>query len=413
MHYILTALKSEAKPIIDYYDCLLKRQRVTTPNLNSYNAIEILSHLLDDLDAFNNLFKKNKPKLIILSHSSSQAVNYGAIVTIGERMKIPMVRISGYNGSLRFFRFKNYEETFDCLGGLDKKQIQNLNEHQKKKLAKLGKKYINHRTSGYVNDIASKMAYQKTKLTGKKYIKNGLIKSSWDTKKPIISVYAQVWVDNPHVFGLNNFDDAFDWLQYTFKIAKTIKNVNWIFRPHPWEKIHGKPFLKDMLDENLPNHINILDHGINGADVLEVSNGLITISGTAGIEYASLGKPVILADLGWYHKSGFGIWTKTKGDYHNLLKTNWWERAISDEEIQNANIFAGSYFSCNSMNKNYYYKEDFHQSKIWASIPSFLVQNEKNIEDEICNLQMWKNSQEKNYHRFKVIKSKNYNIFGY
>ena len=58
-------------------------------------------------------------------------------------------------------------------------------------------------------------------------------------------------------------------------------------------------------------------------------------------------------------------------------------------------------------------EEDFHQSKIWASIPSFLVQNEKNIEDEICNLQMWKNSQEKNYHRFKVIKSKNYNIFGY
>lgn len=400
-------------PIIDYYDCLLKIQRVTTPNLISRDAVDILADLLDDLDMFNNLLSKKRPKLIILSHSSSQAVNYGTIVTIAKILKIPMVRISGFNGSLRFFRFDNYFETFDCLGGLSQKQIKNLNIQKKIQLGNLGKKYIDSRTKGYVNDIASKMAYQKINISKKNPIHKGLINNSWKVKKPIIAVYAQVWIDNPHVFGLNNFDDSFDWLSSTFETAKNIKNVNWIFRPHPWEMVHGRPYLKDLFKDNIPDHINILNHGINGVDVLNVADGLITISGTAGIEYSSLGKAVILADTGWYHKAGFGTWTKTRKEYFNLLKTKWWERNISKNEINNANIFAGSYFSSNSNDKNYYYQEDFHQSKIWKEIPSFLDKNKKNIYQEIINLNKWKRAEEKNYHRFKVINSKTFNIYGY
>ena len=340
-------------PVIDFYDCLLKRQRLSKPDLKRKDAAEILIELLDDLDAFDKLLNKIKPEYIILSHSSSQNINYGVIVTIANKYKIKIIRISGFNGSLRFFKFQNYFDTFDCLGGLNITHFKKLNHIKRKQLCEIGKKHIISRITGQSNDIASKMAFKFDKKANKSlYSKIGLIKKNWDLSKPIISVYAQVWIDNPHVFGLNNFNDSYDWILFTFNNAKKIRNVNWIFRPHPWEKIHGRPFLKELLNDQEFDHINILDHGINGKDVIDVSNGFITISGTAGIECTSVGKPVILADIGWYHKSGFGLWAKSKKEYQKLLHSNWWEIKVSEKQKTNANIFAGAYFGKQNSKQN-------------------------------------------------------------
>ena len=42
-------------------------------------------------------------------------INYGVIVTIANKYANKMIRNSGFNGSLRFFKFQNYFDTFDCL----------------------------------------------------------------------------------------------------------------------------------------------------------------------------------------------------------------------------------------------------------------------------------------------------------
>ena len=49
--------------------------------------------------------------------------------------------------------------------------------------------------------------------------------------------------------------------------------------------------------------------------VIEKSDGLVTYHGTSAIEFAAMGKPVMVTDKGWYHDCGFVKFPKSKKEY--------------------------------------------------------------------------------------------------
>ena len=143
------------------------------------------------------------------------------------------------------------------------------------------------------------------------------------TKKNIF-VMLHAFNDHPHShYGQMLFQDYYDWFVQTLAFAKTKSDVNWIFKEHP-----GAPFyptrdisLPDHF-ANCPDHIVFLDANVpfNTKSLLSIADAIITVLGTAGIEFAAAGGiPSILAGATSYSGFGFTIEPKTQAEYFQAL----------------------------------------------------------------------------------------------
>ena len=247
------------------------------------------------------------------------------------------------------------------------------------------------------------MAFNKDLKDIREFIKN-------KNKKPIIVIYASCWFDCPHAFGMDRFRDFEDWILTTYNSILNNTDFIWIFRPHPGEDWYGGITLKDILPKDLPNHILILPKKLSGKSVMNIASGLITYHGTAGIEYAACGKPVLIADKGWYHDADFVICPESRSDYVNLLSKNWLRNIDAERTSRNARIFAGFYFCCPKWQKNLCMPSDLDQEEIKNIILNSLEYKSKFISYEIENLRKWLDSDSLGYHTFNMLNANEYSL---
>ena len=209
---------------------------------------------------------------------------------------------------------------------------------------------------------------------------------------------------------MNRFRDFEDWILTTYNSILNNTDFIWIFRPHPGEDWYGGITLKDILPKDLPNHILILPKQLSGKSVMNIASGLITYHGTAGIEYAACGKPVMIADKGWYHDADFAIYPESRSDYVNLLSKNWLINIDLEKISRNARIFAGFYFCCPKWQKNLSMPSDLNQEEIKDIILNSLDHKSKFISHEIENLQKWLDSNSLGYHTFNMLNANEYSL---
>ena len=91
---------------------------------------------------------------------------------------------------------------------------------------------------------------------------------------------------------------------YTILKTKN-KDVIWLLKSHPAEKWYGGLTLEQTIKGKLPSNIILLPDDYSGKAVMDVSDALVTIHGTSAIEYAAHGKPVLVADKGWFQDCNF------------------------------------------------------------------------------------------------------------
>ena len=109
------------------------------------------------------------------------------------------------------------------------------------------------------------------------------IKDFIKKKVKINYVFIHLWFDCPHAFGMNKFRDFEDWIMTTYSTILDNKDFIWLFRPHPGEDFYGGITLRDILPNDIPNHIFILPKQFSGKSVMNIASGLITYHGTAGL----------------------------------------------------------------------------------------------------------------------------------
>ena len=154
-----------------------------------------------------------------------------------------------------------------------------------------------------------------------------------DETKPTAVIYCHVLWDANYFYGDDLYPSISDWLINTVKIAHKNKNINWLIKIHPanvWKSsgdyMSKHSIEKSMLEQRfgrLPGHIKFIEANanINTFDLFLASEIAITVRGTAGIEFASLGKKVILAGTGRYSGYGFTQEFRCQQDYESYLLT--------------------------------------------------------------------------------------------
>lgn len=146
-------------------------------------------------------------------------------------------------------------------------------------------------------------------------------------RRPIGVIFAHVLWDASLFFGSDLFDDYAVWFVETVQSAIANDRVDWIVRSHPsnvFRVSHGditgeaaEIILLRSQFPALPGHVKVLtpEADISSLALYQHADFGVTVRGTAGLEMATFGKPVITAGTGHYMNQGFTIDSDTRDQY--------------------------------------------------------------------------------------------------
>ena len=299
------------------------------------------------------------------------------------------------------------EDIFDFYDRPTPDEMEALEPHKFEAAREAGRIYLESRLSGKTDDIAAVYAFQKN---SDQISKEGIAQCfGWDPKKPIVAIYSSNWFDWPHQFGMTNFVDFHDWIVSTYEVAKANTDVNWLFKPHPAEELFGGEKLAKMLGQfDFPDHIALSHEGWSSQSVLHAVDALITYHGTSGPEFASLGKPVLIPDVGSYHACGFVRVASSREDYLSLLTQPWWEGVDHQDVKTKAELFCGLWFCLPSTNEKFVIPDDSLQDELYTTLPKLLTENRSVIDAEAALIREWFDTHHPYYHTYKMLHSDAY-----
>ncbi|MBK8550521.1 MAG: hypothetical protein IPL53_05435 [Ignavibacteria bacterium] len=216
-------------------------------------------------------------------------------------------------------------------------------------------------------------------------------KLGFGNDKKIVCLFLHVSWDLSFDLSKMIFNNANEWLYETLKVIFETKDVNWIIRVHPGEKVSGSLYTNDdFIKENfktIPDHVRILwsDSEINSLGLYKLIDAGITLFGTMGAELPILGKPIISGGEAHFSDKGFTIDAKSKEEYFELLKNISSLNSLSTEQIDLARKYAFSYFVQRQIPINIIEKSEGHFGNIDLRKLHHLLPGNDLIMDAICD----------------------------
>ena len=381
------------------YDGILKRQRLATIDLRHPDLVEHTRLALEAIERAREILDESRPDLVVVSHPFN--FGCGSLAWLALSRGIPVVLPFGLFGVLRFTRFTQPADLFRFYDRPTRAEIDGLEPVKAEALAEIGRAYLERRFGGKADDLASVFAFQRNNESVDRA--SLCVRHGWDPAKPIVAFYASNWFDWPHQLGMDQFRDFLDWTDASFEAAKANDRVNWLFKPHPAEDWFGGVSLSQILAEKGgPGHVALAEKGWNNTAVMNAVDVLVTYHGTAGVEFASLGKPVLVPDRGKYEDCGFVRVAQSRQDYLDLLGREWWLTWDTADARRRAEVFAGWWFCAPQWQGRFVLGDDARQDVLYDAMPGLLDGNSATIEHEIGTLVRWWKSGHAYYHTSKM-----------
>lgn len=255
-----------------------------------------------------------RPDCLLMSHDLY--VDWGPAMSVGVARGLPVVNISGGYVPLFFY--------FHTINALDQRDPHLMTAGGwQERLAQPLTPAEDTRLEAYLD------ARFATALAGEILDPQPLEKQEFFQRlpagKPVWCLFAHVNWDEVFNFTPMAFDTVNDWLLESVRAMIDLPKVTWLIKIHPGEGILFQNFSSMELIQRhfprLPEHIQLIspDAPLNPYELFPYLDGGITVSGTAGLELAVQGKPVILAGEAHYGGKGFTYDGFRREDYLGLL----------------------------------------------------------------------------------------------
>ena len=304
------------------YDTYLRIYKLPTIEVLDPRFIQFLEKSIIYFYFWDNFFKKNKVKGVIVS----QAV-YNSTIPIRIGLKYNSTCLIA--GPIRLRRITKKILYSDNENLTFKRSFAKLSNKQKKlALAKTNEMLElsfekNHKLSDKDTFLSSN-AYRKKSFVSKNdynkiWNRNRLIKKS---KRLKILICPHALSDAPHTRGLHLYPDFYEWLISILEISKQT-NYDWYIKLHPdlnqyWD--NTERIIKDLLKKKY-KHVKYLDNKTPHTRIIfEGINFAITCSGSVCAEYAYFKIPTINSSLSNPHVDfSFSINPKNVSELKKLL----------------------------------------------------------------------------------------------
>jgi hypothetical protein len=160
--------------------------------------------------------------------------------------------------------------------------------------------------------------------------------------KPLVIILAHEFTDGNLAHSWNLYENDMLWLEDTIDRIKKIKNVNWIIKEHPSEKIYNaKISTKEIFNYKIKptENIKLFPNEYKIDNFYRFVNAVVTSHGTAAYEYPLYSVPTIICGESTCSGNGFTIEPKTKTAYHKILKNIYNLKKLKSHRIKNCWLF--------------------------------------------------------------------------
>ncbi len=384
------------------YDGILKRQRQATVDVSAPNFEAYVRDALRAFHAGNDILSSVQPRLVVLSHPFN--FDFGSLAWLALQKNIDVVLAYGGFGGSRFVHMRQTSDLYQLFDQPKPDVFAALPAKQRENFAAVGRQYVSDRVNGRTYDIQARFAYGKDRKSFTR--ENVAAHFGWDPEVPIVGVYPSNWFDWPHKFGMSNFMDLSEWTQATLRVAKEVPDVNWLFKPHPLDEKYGGIGLRHVVEPiGLAPNIGLADTDWNNGATMAAIDAMITYHATAGVEFAAMGKPVLLPDHGKYDRCGFVRVATSRDHYLSLLRERWWEQQNPDDIRARAEMYSGLYFCLPTWLEGFVQGDDADQGKLYPGLSEMLAAESSAIEREIAMVSEWFGSGESHYHTYRMVRS--------
>lgn len=383
------------------YDGILKRQRAAVVDVRHPSLVDHVAEALDSLRAAERLLDRQPLDLVVVSHQCN--FFHGALVWLCLLRAIPVLMLAGAGGTVRITRLERPRSIYDLEDAPERDEILSLPGARAHALGQVGLEHLKRRLGGQTDDLGAAYAYSSD---GAAVTRQELAATfGWDPRSRIIGVYASNWFDYPHGAGMSRFRDFHDWLVATLEAARDARGVCWLFKGHPCDEWYGGVTLAELMPPLASHpHVRLASRIWSGSSLLACLDGLVTCHGTAGVEFAALGGPVLLADRGWYHEIGFAKLPASRAEYLAALRQDWWSDLDLRETTRLARIFAAFRF-CRPADRPLQLEEDAKGNELYRTLPLLLRDQRRAIEDEVAQIREWFRSGQRGHHTLKMLRA--------
>jgi hypothetical protein len=350
----------------------------TNPILREYSFSGLIC-----AEAAKNAYIKLSPARIIMSHGTY--VDWGPALKIAKRMAIPIIGwMASYLPARFYFRTLDDSENIDFHKMSDGAWDAVVDEKftEEKNITLDG--YLKNR---YLHDSSFDMREFQEYSGNLEMLRS---RYALDSKRPVWGIVAHINWDAVSDYAPMWFESFNEWIIQTIDEISLIKDVQWIIKIHPAEAWDNPKTGVERLVNNsypkLPDHIHLLGarENISPLDFICLVDGGITVYGTAGLEMALMGKPVILAGEAYYGKKGFTFDLNSKGHYMRLLHNCKDMGVLRDDQI----TLAKKYAYVNYISKQIPIEAVRNPSSKWWSFQinkrSLLLPNRDPVMDFLC-----------------------------
>jgi len=390
-------------PSMLFYDGLLTRQRRGAADPAHPLLADHLAEQLACLHAAERMMQDNRFDLVVLSHVLN--FDFSSIAWAALRRGCRVIVLYGDFGTARFIKIESERDFFDYTNRPSGPEMDAVPGNFRARLRERGKDYLDRRYRGASGDLGAEFAYRRNDA---RIDRDAICRQlGFDPGKPLVTVYASNWFDFPHSCAMQHFRDFQDWIEETARVAAEVKDVNWLFKPHPcddwYPSARGPTLARIVADIGAPN-VRLTEKKWNALDLMQAIDGGITYHGTVGIELSGLGKPVLVADRGFYGDCGFVLTAASRQDYLEKLRQPWWRGRDLKAAAERAREFVGWYFCSPDWQGGFVLSDDSEQDRIYATLPQFLADHRAEIEREIGYIRDWEQAPSRLFHTYKIAR---------
>lgn len=311
------------------YDQIIRtvKGKYTVDKIEGKAEFQILAKAYTVADICDKLYKKNPPAYFVAGDII--CIN-GIYVRMAAKYGAKVVSVcTGYKTKLlaKDYRNQMYEPNYHGIVGDEVEKI--IQDGMPAGWLEEAEKRLENIFKG-IGDWNTENAFGNKKIEEKNQV---LSQIGINNDKKNIIIMAHCFSDAPHCGGEFVYKDYYEWLEETLKLTSQIDSVNWILRAHPSRAQYGEQGVVEELYEKYKNdNLHWLSDEYSAAMVPVLADALITVNGTAGVEFSCKGIPCVNAGNAFYTRLGFTQYAKTKDEYEMILRKLYQIEPLSDDK---------------------------------------------------------------------------------
>ncbi|MCF8067731.1 MAG: sialate O-acetylesterase [Desulfobacterales bacterium] len=322
------------------YDSYLRDTGSSTINYIDDKLINYIFQTIKYYEVYQRIFNNKSIVATILGHTVYNM--YGMLAKVSIKNNVVVFGRKPGSSPLTIRQYFTPDDLKEHDRGINKDTFEYIYLNHKHKAIDFGINYFKNRhkgqmtsntlqylPGGYGNDKIKYDIHELSTLLG------------IDPDKPTVFLMSHILPDSVHCDRGMLHNDYFEWLEDTLEIVSHIKHVNWVVKSHPENKHYQVK--GDVISEltntysNKHPHIVLAPENIKTSCIHDIAHAIVTVRGTAAIEFSANGIPSITTGINsTYSSLGFTIEPKSRDEYIVILSNIDRLQKLDQEKIDRA-----------------------------------------------------------------------------